>query len=176
MDWAILAEELCGAYTALGCMVGITSAGTQKISKSENVTLRDRILQGLLAGHKIICTGITEPNVGSNAGGIETRVVLDGDYYVINGTKPGISNGSIADYCVIVALLELSRGHEVLAAVKKAPKMAVLSRRVRSTKGSAHMCQTWRASIEKIWGPNGVNKCVNGWYFLRQDKAPIYFI
>jgi alkylation response protein AidB-like acyl-CoA dehydrogenase len=110
MDWAILFEELRGAYASLGGMVGINSAGTKGIAESKNVTVRDRILPDLLAGDKIICSCITEPNVGSNAAGIETRAVLDGDQYVINGTKTWISNGSIADYCVVVASIDRSKG------------------------------------------------------------------
>jgi alkylation response protein AidB-like acyl-CoA dehydrogenase len=54
-----------------------------------------------LNGDTIACSAITEPNVGSDTAGIETTAVLDGDSYVINGTKTWISNGTIADYVVV---------------------------------------------------------------------------
>jgi len=110
IDWAILHEALRGAYAALGGVVGITSAGAHGISESGNRDLRDRILPGLLHGETVTCTAITEPNVGSNAAAVETRAVPDGDSYVINGTKMWISNGTIADYVVVVATADPSRG------------------------------------------------------------------
>jgi acyl-CoA dehydrogenase len=110
LDWAILHEALRGAYAALGGVVGITSAGAHGISESTNRELRDRILPGLLNGETITCTGITEPNVGSNAAAVETRAILDGDSYVINGTKMWISNGTIADYVVVAATVDPSKG------------------------------------------------------------------
>ncbi len=112
MDWAVIHEELRRTWAGLGGMVGITAATTHSLSQIKNEALRDRILPGLLAGDKIACTAITEPDVGSNAGGIETEAVLDGDEYVINGTKMWISNGSVADYVTVVATMDPSKGRE----------------------------------------------------------------
>ena len=110
IDWAILHEELRGAYASLGGVVGITASTTHGLSESENEVLKDRLLPGLLNGETIACTAITEPNVGSNAAGIETRAVLDGDYWVVNGTKMWISNGTIADYVMLVCTVDRSQG------------------------------------------------------------------
>ncbi|MBW1682724.1 MAG: acyl-CoA dehydrogenase family protein [Deltaproteobacteria bacterium] len=110
LDWAILHEELRGSYASLGGVVGITSSSTHGISESDNEDLVNRVLPDLLNGDKIACTAITEPNIGSNAAGIETRAVLDGDHYVINGTKMWISNGTIADYVVLAATVDKSKG------------------------------------------------------------------
>jgi len=110
IDWAILYEALRGSYASLGGVVGITSAGAHGISESGNRELSRRILPGLLNGDTITCTAITEPNVGSNAAAVETRAVPDGDSYVINGTKMWISNGTIADYVVVVATVDPSKG------------------------------------------------------------------
>jgi len=110
MDWAILHEELRGCWAGLGGVVGITSSSSHGISESENVELKRRVLPGLLSAKTISCTAITEPNVGSDAGAIETKAVLDGDHYVINGTKVWISNGTIADYVVVVATVDRSKG------------------------------------------------------------------
>ena len=46
-----------------------------------------------IAGEKILCLGITEPDAGSDVAGIKTRAVRDGDEYVINGSKTYITNG-----------------------------------------------------------------------------------
>ncbi len=62
-----------------------------------------RFLPGLLAGRKIAGTATSEPNVGSDPRAIETTAVLDGDHYVLNGTKLWITNGPILDTAIIVA-------------------------------------------------------------------------
>lgn len=110
IDWGILYEHLRGAWAGLGGAVGITSSTAHGVSETENRELKERILPGLLSGDRIICTAITEPNVGSDARGIETRAVLDGDHYVVNGTKMWISNGTIADFVVLVATLDRAKG------------------------------------------------------------------
>ncbi|MBN1380788.1 MAG: acyl-CoA/acyl-ACP dehydrogenase [Deltaproteobacteria bacterium] len=100
-EWPILFEELRRGYASLGGVVGITSNSMNRIASSGNIHLRDLILPGLLNGDTIICSAITEPNVGSDTAGIETTAVPDGDSYIINGTKCWISNGTIADYVVV---------------------------------------------------------------------------
>tara|TARA_Y100000748_G_C15502332_1_gene490595 strand:+ start:820 stop:1992 length:1173 start_codon:yes stop_codon:yes gene_type:complete len=60
-------------------------------------------LPGLGAGTKIGCFGLTEPNFGSNPGGMATRCSRDGDDWVINGSKMWITNGSLADVALVWA-------------------------------------------------------------------------
>jgi len=112
IDWAIIHEELRKTWAGLGGTVGITSSTSHGIAQTKNTALRDRILPGLLTGDKIACTAITEPDVGSNAASITTEAVLDGDEFVINGTKMWISNGTIADYVVVVATVDPSKGQK----------------------------------------------------------------
>jgi len=102
MEWPILFEELRRGYSSLGGIVGITSSTMNGFARSGNEELKKRILPGLLNGDTIAASAITEPNVGSNAAGIETKAVLEGDHWVVNGTKMWISNGTIADYVMVV--------------------------------------------------------------------------
>ena len=62
-----------------------------------------RWLPGLGAGTKIGCFGLTEPNFGSNPGGMATRCKRDGDDWILNGNKMWITNGSLADVSVVWA-------------------------------------------------------------------------
>ena len=55
------------------------------------------------AGEAIGCFGLTEPDFGSNPGGMRTRATRDGDDWVLNGTKMWITNGSVADVAVVWA-------------------------------------------------------------------------
>ena len=58
------------------------------------------------SGEAIGCFGLTEPDSGSNPGGMITRAVKDGDEWVLNGTKMWITNGSLADVAVVWAKTE----------------------------------------------------------------------
>ena len=60
-------------------------------------------LPGLGAGNLIGCFGLTEPNFGSNPGGMITRCKRDGDDWIINGNKMWITNGSLADVALVWA-------------------------------------------------------------------------
>src|SRR5438046_6802707 len=67
------------------------------ISAYGSAEQKARYLPGLHAGELIGCFGLTEHEHGSDPGGMETRAVVDGDSYVLNGTKMWITNGNLAD-------------------------------------------------------------------------------
>ncbi len=67
---------------------------------------KDRWLPPLQQGKAIGCFGLTEPQFGSNPGGMLTRAVKKGDSYLLNGEKMWITNGSIADVAVVWAKCE----------------------------------------------------------------------
>lgn len=64
---------------------------------------KDQWLPRLASGEMIGCFGLTEPDYGSNPGGMTTRAVKDGGEWVISGTKMWITNGSMADVAIIWA-------------------------------------------------------------------------
>ncbi len=66
---------------------------------------KQRYLPGMAQGKLIGCFGLTEPDHGSNPGGMVTRAVDDGDSYVLNGAKMWITNGSLADLAIVWAKL-----------------------------------------------------------------------
>ncbi len=65
-----------------------------------------RWLPKLAAAEAIGCFGLTEPDHGSDPGGMETKAVRDGDWFVLNGAKMWITNGTIADVAVVWAKLD----------------------------------------------------------------------
>jgi glutaryl-CoA dehydrogenase len=67
---------------------------------------KERFLPGMAKGRVIGCFGLTEPDFGSNPGGMRTRARKDGEGWVLNGTKAWITNGSIADVAVVWAKTE----------------------------------------------------------------------
>ncbi|RKG78762.1 acyl-CoA dehydrogenase [Corallococcus sp. CA049B] len=77
------------------CMFPIHAYGSEE--------QKTRFLPGMAKGQLIGCFGLTEPDFGSNPGGMRARARKDGDSWVLNGTKAWITNGSIADVAVVWA-------------------------------------------------------------------------
>ncbi|HEX8704542.1 MAG TPA: acyl-CoA dehydrogenase family protein [Myxococcaceae bacterium] len=80
------------------CMFPIHAFGSEE--------QKERFLPGMAKGRLIGCFGLTEPDFGSNPGGMRTRARKDGDTWVLNGTKAWITNGAIADVAVVWAKTE----------------------------------------------------------------------
>ncbi|MEU4319838.1 acyl-CoA dehydrogenase family protein [Nocardia fluminea] len=67
---------------------------------------KQQYLPAMAAGEVIGCFGLTEPDFGSNPGGMRTRARRDGDDWILNGSKMWITNGSVADVAVVWAYAE----------------------------------------------------------------------
>ncbi len=77
---------------------------------------KQKYLPKLLSGKQLGAFGLTEPNAGTDAGGTQTKAVLDGDQWVLNGSKIFISGGGIADVYVIFAVTEKGIGTKGISA------------------------------------------------------------
>lgn len=84
------------------------------IWKYGNEAQRNKFLPKLASGEMIGCFGLTEPNHGSNPGGMETRYKDMGDHYLLNGAKLWISNSPFADIAVVWAKNEEGRIHGLI--------------------------------------------------------------
>jgi glutaryl-CoA dehydrogenase len=71
---------------------------------------KQRWLPPMARGEAIGCSGLTEPDYGSNPGGMITTAVEDGDDYVLNGAKMWITNGTVADVAIVWAKLGSTDG------------------------------------------------------------------
>ena len=72
---------------------------------------KQRFLVPLAAGKLVGAFALTEPEAGSDAAAQKTTMVLDGDEYIVNGTKNLISNGGFADVIVLFGMTDKSQGH-----------------------------------------------------------------
>ena len=106
----LLIEELarinCGFAAALLAHVGLACIPIFKFGTEEQ---RQRYLVPAIHGEKLGSFGLSEPNSGSDAASIRTTAERLGDHYVINGTKMFITNGNIADYCLVAAYTDRSK-------------------------------------------------------------------
>jgi acyl-CoA dehydrogenase len=71
---------------------------------------KQRWLPGMVSGEIISCIGLTEPQGGSDLKELRTAAVRDGDHYVVDGAKTFITNGHIADRCLLAVKTDPSRG------------------------------------------------------------------
>ena len=85
----------------------------------------------MATGEKLGCFGLTEPDFGSNPGGMRTRARKDGDDYVLNGEKMWITSGTIADVAVIWAKVEDEGGRDPRLPRRNRPSRLLRQRRPR---------------------------------------------
>jgi long-chain-acyl-CoA dehydrogenase len=71
---------------------------------------KERIIPELISGKGISAIAMTEPGAGSDLQGIRTNAVRDGDDWILNGSKTYITNGAMADYVIVVAKTDASKG------------------------------------------------------------------
>ncbi|MBI2895135.1 MAG: acyl-CoA dehydrogenase family protein [Deltaproteobacteria bacterium] len=92
-----------GLLLAVGAHIVICEIPIWQFGSEEQ---KRRFLPKLCAGESIGAYGLTEPNAGSDAFGLETLARRDGDHYLLNGTKTFITNGPIADVVVVFATVD----------------------------------------------------------------------
>jgi alkylation response protein AidB-like acyl-CoA dehydrogenase len=110
----VLAEEMAHAHCgglAMGLAVQTDMAMPPILAFGTEEQKQDWAAPAI-AGTKILCLGITEPDAGSDVAGIKTRAVRDGEEYVINGSKTYITNGHRADVIVLVTKTDPDAGYD----------------------------------------------------------------
>ncbi|MFW8565600.1 acyl-CoA dehydrogenase family protein [Orrella sp. 11846] len=103
VTWAMMMEELGYHWLSMRTMVNITNGSINRLANYGSEEQKAKYLEPIMRGELKVCTGLTEPNTGSNIAGIQTKAELQGDEWVINGRKLWITNGYEADVAMIVA-------------------------------------------------------------------------
>jgi hypothetical protein len=93
-----------------------TALGTFPILLFGSDEQKKKYLPPIAAGEKLAAFGLTEANAGSDALGMKTSAVKDGDHYVLNGTKQWITNGENAEIYTILAKTSPARGARGISA------------------------------------------------------------
>jgi len=106
VEYGLLTQELERGDSGIRSFVSVQSALVMyPIHAFGSDEQKSQWLPKLATGEKLGCFGLTEPDFGSNPGGMRTRARKDGDDYILNGEKMWITSGSIADVAVIWAKL-----------------------------------------------------------------------
>lgn len=116
MELCLAIEEMSKACGGITLAMAATALGTFPILLSGSEEQKKKYLPDIAAGKNLAAFGLTEANAGSDALGMKTTAVKDGDYYVLNGTKQWITNGEHAEVYTIMAKTNPNRGARGLSA------------------------------------------------------------
>ena len=117
LTYAICVEELSRVCGTTGVIVSAhTSLGAEPINKFGTPEQKEKYLIPLAKGEKLGAFGLTEPGAGTDAAGQQTKAVLEGNHYVLNGSKIFITNGGQADIYIIFAMTDKSKGTKGISA------------------------------------------------------------
>ncbi|MBW2056877.1 MAG: acyl-CoA dehydrogenase family protein [Deltaproteobacteria bacterium] len=103
-------EEMTRGCLGVAVSYAGSSLGAYPILVYGSEEQKKKYLPDIAAGKRLAAFGLTEANAGSDAGAIRTTAVLDGDEYVLNGTKQWITNGGEAEIYSIIAVTDRSKG------------------------------------------------------------------
>jgi butyryl-CoA dehydrogenase len=110
LELCIAVEELSKACLGVSTTYAANALGTYPILLFGSKDQKEKFLPDIAAGKRLVAFGLTEANAGSDAGGTQTNARLEGNEYVINGTKQWITNGGEAEIYTIIAVTDRSKG------------------------------------------------------------------
>jgi butyryl-CoA dehydrogenase len=114
---AIILEEIAVGDGATSTVVSVNNCPVCSILMAfGNADQKERFLKPLARGDMLGAFCLTEPHVGSEAGGLKTTAVRDGDHYVLNGVKQFITSGKEGDVAIVMAVTDKAAGKKGISA------------------------------------------------------------
>ncbi len=110
LELSIAVEELSRACLGVSTTYAANALGTYPLLLFGTDAQKKKYLPDIAAGKRLVAFGLTEANAGSDASGIQTTARLEGNEYILNGTKQWITNGGEAEIYTIIAITDRSKG------------------------------------------------------------------
>jgi butyryl-CoA dehydrogenase len=111
LAYVVVVEEISRICAAMGLCISVhNSVALFPVIKFGNDEQKERWVPDLAKGKKIGAFCLTEPNAGSDASGIEAVARRDGDHYVVNANKVFVTNGGVADICLMFVRTDPDQG------------------------------------------------------------------
>ncbi|MCS7121038.1 MAG: acyl-CoA dehydrogenase family protein [Archaeoglobaceae archaeon] len=106
LENVLIAEEFCRADSTIGSAIILADFSSEVVARFGSEEQKKEVLPRVARGDSITAGCYTEPEAGSDLTAIRTLALRDGDEWVINGTKTFITNGTIADYFIVLAVTD----------------------------------------------------------------------
>ncbi|WP_297633829.1 acyl-CoA dehydrogenase [uncultured Clostridium sp.] len=117
LSYVLAVEELSKVCGTTGVILSAhTSLCATVVNEFGKPDQKAKYLPDLASGRKVGAFGLTEPGAGTDAAGQQTTAVLDGDNYILNGSKIFITNGGVAETFIIFAMTDKSKGTKGISA------------------------------------------------------------
>jgi butyryl-CoA dehydrogenase len=114
---SVILEEVAAGDGATSTIVSVNNCPVCSILTAfGNADQKERFLKPLARGDMLGAFCLTEPHVGSEAGGLKTTAVRDGDHYVLNGVKQFITSGKFGDVAIVMAVTDKAAGKKGISA------------------------------------------------------------
>src|ERR671923_378375 len=163
-EMVILYQEMARAESPQIVNRGGVSMLGPTLMKFGTPAQQKRFLPRTLTADDLWCQGFSEPNAGSDLANLQTRAVLDGDHFVVNGQKVWTSMGHVADWCFLLVRTDPTaakhKGISFLLVDMKTPGITV--RPLRQITGEAEFNETFFDSV-RVSVENLVGKENEGW-------------
>jgi len=163
-EMVILYQEMARAESPQIVNRGGVSMLGPTLMKLGTPAQQKRFLRNILTADELWCQGFSEPNAGSDLANLQTRAVLDGDHFVVNGQKVWTSMGHVADWCFLLVRTDPAaakhKGISFLLVDMKTPGITV--RPLRQITGEAEFNETFFDNV-RVPAENLVGKVNEGW-------------
>lgn len=110
LELSIAIEELSRACLGVSTSYAANALGTYPILLHSTEDQKKRFLPDIASGKKLVAFALTEASAGSDASGVQTTARLEGNEYVLNGTKQWITNGGEAEIYTVIAMTDKAKG------------------------------------------------------------------
>jgi alkylation response protein AidB-like acyl-CoA dehydrogenase len=112
----IIIEEVARACASSSLIPAVNKLGTVPLLLSGSEDLKRKYLPPVARGEALFSYALSEAGAGSDAAGMKTRAVRDGDWWVLNGTKMWITNAGVSQYYTVMAVTDPDRGARGISA------------------------------------------------------------
>ena len=164
VEMVILYQEMARAESPQLVNRGGVSMLGPTLMKYGTAAQQKRFLPKILTADELWCQGFSEPNAGSDLANLQTRAVLEGDDFIVNGQKVWTSMGHVADWCFLLVRTDPGapkhKGISFLLVDMRTPGITV--RPLRQITGEAEFNETFFDSV-RVPKENLVGKLNEGW-------------
>lgn len=153
---AVVTEEISKVSGSLRAGFNMQTMGTaREIYQYGNAEQKKKYIPRILSGEFLGCIGITEPNAGSDVGGIKTKAVKKGDFYILTGSKNWITYAQVADVGIIYAYTNPAVKYKGLSAFIVEMKWPGIKTGPTAEKLGWNACPTGEIFFEDVRVPAG---------------------